>query len=164
MAVILNKRRITSEAYHLMMDAGILTEDDRVELLNGEIIEKGPIKSPHIGTVNWLDHHLKAMLAGKAIISIQNPIDLGEFSEPEPDLVICQMDEHYYRTRKITPEDIYLLIEVADTTLEKDREVKLPIYASSNIAEYWIINLQDQQVEIYTQPAKNLYKNRQIAT
>ena len=163
MAVELKKRLLTTEAYHLMIEAGILTEDDKVELLNGEIIEMSPIKNPHKGIVNWFTNYLSQLLAGKAVISPQNPIKLGDYSEPEPDITLCKFDKNFYRDKDTTVEDIIVVIEVADSTLYKDREIKLPIYAENGIPAYWIVNLPDEQVEMYSNPMGKLYKSRELA-
>lgn len=162
MEVKLTKRLLTSEAYQLMIQAGILTEDDRVELLHGEIIEMSPVGDLHFGTVNWLDQKLKESLIGQAIVSIKGPVRLGDHSEPEPDIAICRFNPDYYRKGKPTAKDIFLIVEVSDSTLTKDREVKLPIYAESGIPVYWIVNLQDSQVEVHSHPDGNIYKKREI--
>ena len=96
------------------------------ELLNGEIVYMSPGKNPHIGCVNKLNAFLNRRIGHKAIISVQNPIGLGEYSEPEPDLAVCRLKDDFYSTEKARPEEIYLIIEVADTSLQKDREIKLP--------------------------------------
>ena len=162
MAVELTKRLLSTEAYHLMIEAGILTEDDKVELLNGEIIDMSPIGDLHSGTVNWLSNYLSQILAGKAVISTQNPVVLGDHSEPEPDIVVCRFEPDFYRKGKPTAKDVHLIIEVSDSTLAKDRELKLPIYAENGVPEYWIINLQDSQVEIHSQPEGKIYRKREI--
>lgn len=162
MAVELKKRKISREAYHVMIDAGIFGPEDKIELLNGEIIDMSPVGNPHIGTINWLGQLFIQKLVGKAIVSIQNPINLSEFSEPEPDLVVCKYREDFYKTERIKAQDILLLIEVSDTTLEKDREVKLPLYAEAGIECVWIVNLADRQLEVYTYPEEGKYLNCKI--
>ena len=162
MAVELKKRKISREAYHVMIDAGIFGPEDKIELLNGEIIDMSPVGNPHIGTINWLSQLFIQKLAGKAIVSIQNPINLSEFSEPEPDLVVCKYRDDFYKHERIKAQDILLLIEVSDTTLEKDREVKFPLYAEAGIECCWIVNLTSKQLEVYTYPEKGKYQNSQV--
>lgn len=164
MPVQLQRRLLTVAEYHTMIDAGILTESDRLELLNGEIIYMSPVGNPHIGCVNWLNTILNQKLAGQVIISVQNPIAMGRMSEPEPDIAICKLQDDFYRTKKAQASDIFLVIEVADSSLSTDREVKLPIYATAGIPVYWIVNLTDQQIEVYHTPDEGIYKVREIAT
>lgn len=166
MPVELKKRLLTVDAYHALIDAGIFDEDDRIELLNGEIIDMSPVGDPHIGCIIWLSQELIPDLKGNAIVSIQSPISLDLHSEPEPDLTICRFGNHLYRNRKIQPQDIHLIIEVADSTLRIDREVKLPLYAAADIPIYWIVNLIDEQVEVYTLPdsIQKIYKQMSLYT
>lgn len=160
MAVKLEKRLLSVNDYHLMIDAGILTEDDRVELLNGEIVTMSPIGSKHAAYVGKITALLNKLLDNQAIIFPQNPLKLGEYSEPEPDISVLRLQQDYYISRLPEPEDVYLVIEVADSTLEKDREVKLPLYASAGIPEVWIVN--DQQIEVHSQPKENHYSLRHL--
>ena len=128
MAVQLEQRLITVYEYHKMEESGILTEADKVELLNGQIIHMSPIGSHHAACVEKMDEYLKKLLAGKAMVRAQNPIVLDDLSEPEPDISIVKFKENYYADQHPIPSEIYLVIEVADTSLEKDREAKLPLY------------------------------------
>ena len=164
MPVQLQRRLLTAAEYHTMINVGIFTEDDRLELLNGEIVCMSPVGDPHIGCVNWLNTMLNRKLAGQAIISVQNPIDVDTMSEPEPDIAICKLRDDFYRTKKAQSTDILLIIEVADSSLAKDREVKLPLYARAGIPVYWIVNLADKQIEVYHTPDEGIYKVREIAT
>ncbi|RMG60770.1 MAG: Uma2 family endonuclease [Bacteroidetes bacterium] len=163
MAVELTKRALPLEAYHLMIEAGLLTEADRVELLNGEIIDMSPIGPKHSALVRRLDLSLHRIFAGKLLVSVQSPIMVGDHSEPEPDLCLLRHRDDFYETSHPVAEDILLLIEVADSTLEKDRQVKLPIYAEAGIPLVWIVNLVDELVEVYTQPSGKVYKQRLLA-
>ena len=162
MAVTLAKRLISAVEYHKMAEVGILKPNDRIELLNGEIIKMSPIGSLHAGYVNIIDELLSDALGKKVHVNIQSPVRLGAFSEPEPDLLILKRRKDHYLTRLPLPQDVYLLIEVADTTLEKDREIKVPLYAKANISEYWILNVVDQQLEIFTNPINGKYQNKSI--
>ena len=149
--------RFTTEEYHQMGEAGILSEEMRVELINGVIVEMSPSKSPHAGVVKILGKILNKRLGEEYIISIQDPINIEPYSEPEPDLAVLVYRKDFYTKSHPTPKEVILVIEVADTSLEKDRQAKLPLYAEAGIAEVWIINLQDKQVEIYREPGNGAY-------
>lgn len=157
MAVQAKKQLFTVDDYYKMAEAGIIKPDDRVELINGEIIRMSPIKSLHACMVDILGAELNFQLRGKAIIRVQNPIRIKPYSEPEPDVAIAKFRKDKYRNHHPVPEDIYLVIEVADTTLRSDRTTKQRLYAEAGIPEYWIINLKAQQVEMYLQPMGKEY-------
>lgn len=150
------------EEYHLMGEVGILGSETRVELINGEVIEMDPVKSPHSGTVMLLNRLLGKKLGDDFIISIHHPVELNRNSEPEPDLMILNHREDFFTKSHPQPADVILLIEVADSTLEKDRKIKLPLYAAAGITETWIVNLQDQQIEVSTEPSEKGYSNCHI--
>ncbi len=162
MTAQLEKRLLTVQEYEKMYEAGILTEDDRVELLNGELIQMSPIGPRHAGMVNRLTNIFAIALAGKAIVAPQNPVVPSDLSEPQPDLAILRPRPDYYTTAHPRPEDILLLIEVAESSVEKDRNLKLAIYAEAGIAEYWIVNLEEQVLEVYQQPEGRRYKLRRL--
>lgn len=158
------KQLFTVAEYHRLAEVGILDPDARVELINGEIIEMSPIKSYHACVVDTLVEELIFMLRSKAIVKGQNPILLADFSEPQPDIVIATFRTHRYRDRHPRPADVFLIIEVADSTLKKDRQIKLPIYAEAGIPEYWIVDVKKKQVEIYQQPDGRVYNVKKIAS
>lgn len=162
MAVPLVRRKVIVTEYHKMIEAGILTEQDRVELINGEIIRMSPIGSKHATNVKQINTLFNRMIGDKAVVSVQDPITLGTQSEPEPDIVLLSPPLEKYWDRHPGAEDIYLVIEVADSSLDYDREIKLPLYASSGIAEVWIINMNAEEIEIHTQPEGDVYTFRQI--
>lgn len=162
MTAILQRRRFTVAEYHRLAKVGILQPDDRVELLDGEIIEKNPINSPHAGMVNRMVRFINKILKEETIISVQNPIAVNMFSEPEPDIVIAKFRDDDYIDHHPTPEEILLLIEVSDSTLKKDRTIKRDIYAKAGIKEYWIININDKQVEVFREPKNGKYHLQQI--
>ncbi len=154
--------RFTVEQYDEMIDAGILDENVRVELIRGEIVPKMPIGDNHSACVKRLNLFLGRAAGPRAIIGIQDPIRLTD-SEPEPDVSVVAPRADFYADGKPGPNDIMLLIEVADSSLEFDREDKLPIYAEAGIAEYWIVNLQEEVIEVYRDPAEEVYRNQTIA-
>lgn len=159
----LETRLLSVEEYHKMMEAGILTEDERVELLAGNILSMSPIGSKHIMCVNRLTRLLSAIAGEVAIVSVQNPISLSPLSEPEPDVALWKAPIDRYDTALPQAEDIYLVIEVADSSLSKDREIKLPLYAEAGIVELWLVDLVNSQVEIFTEPKGTVYALRRIA-
>lgn len=151
------KYRFTVEEYHRMGEVGIIPSDRRVELINGEIIEMSPIKSLHAGTVKVLTKLLISLFGDGIVLGVQDPVELNEFSEPEPDLSILKFRQDYYRKSHPKPEDVLFLIEVADSSIDSDRQLKLPLYAEAGIPEVWIVNLPERQIEVYTKPAEKGY-------
>jgi Uma2 family endonuclease len=162
MAIPFPRRPLTVEMYHALAEKGLLGEGDRVELINGDLVPMSPLGSPHSACVRRLDKQLHRLRLAEVQISIQNPVQLNEQSEPEPDVAILKHREDFYEAAHPRPQDVLLLIEVADSSLEKDRSIKLEGYAQAGIAEYWIINLVDRQIEIYTQPQDQVYKSREL--
>src|SRR5215211_7801891 len=151
------RRQFTVHDYARMRETGILAEDDRVELLDGEIYQMSPLGSLHIAIVNRLNKLLMRQVGDDAILSIQNSIQLNDYSEPQPDIALLSPRDDYYDQALARPDDILLLIEVADTSFGYDRDQKLPRYATSNIAEVWIIDVEQQVVEQYVQPLQGQY-------
>ena len=145
------RHRFTMNQYHDMIDRGIFAEDEPIELIRGEIVRKMPIGNPHAATVNILTRLLSKRIPDSAMISIQNPVLLSD-SEPEPDVAILNFCDDLYASRRPNAQDVLLLIEVADTSLAYDRDVKGPIYAEAGIREYWIVNLMNLTIEIYRDP------------
>lgn len=147
----------TRKDYHAMIDAGILREDDPLELLNGQIIQNMPIGTAHAAMVNRLNQLLSARVGNRYIVSVQNPIGLNEFSEPEPDLALLQPRDDFYATSHPTPQNVELLIEVADTSLGFDREDKVPLYSMCGISEVWLVDLPTKSVHVFRQPGQANY-------
>jgi Uma2 family endonuclease len=151
------RRQFTVHDYARMRETGILTEDDRVELLDGEIYLMSPLGSLHIAIVNRLNKLLMRLVGDDAILSIQNSVQLNDYSEPQPDVAILSPRDDYYDQALARPDDIILLIEVADTSIDYDRDQKLPRYAASNITEVWIIDVDQRVIEQYLQPMQGQY-------
>lgn len=158
MEVKLNKRLISVSDYYLMLEVGILTEHDQVELIRGEILNMSPKKTPHAACLNKFVAKISKVLPSHLHLRTQDPIRLGQYSEPEPDLVIVKHKEDFYLSHHPIPEDIHVIIEIADTTLTYDRNIKGPLYAEYKIPAYWIVNLPDQRIECYSNPQKEGYK------
>jgi Uma2 family endonuclease len=154
---VVRPHRFTVAEYHRMAEVGILGEDSRVELIRGQIVDMAPIGAPHLGMVNRLNRLLAGVLAGRGILSVQNPVRLDDGSEPEPDVAVLRPRADDYQTATPCPPDVLLLIEVADTSLDDDRAIKVPLYAENGIAECWIVNLLDCVVEVYRQPGNGRY-------
>ena len=149
--------------YHRMAEAGILGEDSRVELIRGQIVDTAPIGAPHLGMVNRITRLLPGVLAGRGILSVQNPVRLDDGSEPEPDVAVLRPRADDYATATPCPPDVLLLIEVADTSLDDDRAIKVPLYAENGIAECWIVNLPERVVEVYRRPGNGRYADARRA-
>lgn len=164
MAVQLLRRRFSVEEYYLMAKAGILTEDDRVELIEGEIVEMAPIGSHHAGCVIRLIQFLSRQVGSRALVNAQNPVRLGEHSEPQPDIALLRPRADFYASAHPGPSDVLLLIEVADTTVEYDREVKVPLYARAGIGEFWLVDLAGESIEVYQSPAPQGYRQVKVVT
>ncbi len=143
--------RFTVDEYEQMVERGILTELDRAELIHGEILTKMTIGDRHAAAVKRLNRMLTERLANQAIVSVQDPIRLGD-SIPEPDIAILRPRADFYASGKPVPADILLLIEVSDSTLDFDRQVKRTLYATNQIQEFWLLNLVDNQLEIHHEP------------
>lgn len=155
------KRLISVEEYHKMGEYGILPERG-IELINGEIIEMSPIGSLHLSRVNKLNALLTQILGQSIIVSVQNPVVLSDFSEPEPDLTLLTFRDDYYAAALPTAKDVQLIIEVANSSFRYDRKVKLPLYAESGIPELWIINLEKEEIQVYWEPAGKNYRFREL--
>ena len=151
-----HRYRFTVEEYHAMAEAGILHEDDRVELIEGQIMLMFPIGSRHADCVRRLIRMLVLRADSDAVVDAQNPIRLNDGTEPQPDLALLRPRDDYAEHLP-HPEDVFLLIEVADTTLGYDRDVKVPLYAESGILEVWLIALEKDYVEVYREPSADGY-------
>ena len=154
-----NERRFTVDEYHAMVQAGILTEDDRVELIDGKILLMAPVGNRHAACVKRLTRFFYQHVAERATISVQDPIRLHR-SEPEPDVALLSFREDAYADRLPTAEDVLLLVEVADTTLDRDENLKLPVYAAQGIPEVWIVALTEGYVDVYHRPSNDTYASR----
>jgi Uma2 family endonuclease len=151
-------RPITADEYHRMGEIGILGPDERVELLNGRIIEMPPIGPRHSYGVMSLDALIQRTLGDRAVIVVQGPIRLDRFSEPQPDVLIVRGPMEQYATRHATPEDALLVVEVAESTLRYDRGEKLRAYARMGIAEYWIVDVAHERLHVFTDPDGERYR------
>lgn len=153
----ITRRKLDVDEYHRMGAAGILTEDDRVELIEGELIEMAPIGDRHAWSSMGLTMALVRGVGDRAIVSVANPVRLDRHNEPQPDFTVLRTKPGGYAGGPPRPADVLLLIEVADSTLRFDRKVKLPLYGAHGIQEYWIVNLSESCVEVCRGPAASGY-------
>jgi Uma2 family endonuclease len=156
------KHRFSVKEYYRMAETGVLKPNARVELLNGEIIDMSPIGPFHGGVTNYLNEIFTSAANGRWMTIVQNPAHLDDHSEPQPDLMLVKPSPDFYRKRHPQPADVFLLIEVSDTSLATDRDDKLPAYGHAGIAEVWIVNLADLTVEVYREPHFTGYGSKTI--
>jgi Uma2 family endonuclease len=145
------QKRFTVAQYHRLLELGIIKKEDRCELIHGLIVEKPRVNPPHATAITRLLNRLFPLVAGTATLRIQLPVTCTD-SEPEPDVVIAVGTEEDYEHRHPGPRDVLLLVEVSDSTLDDDTTTKLQLYAAEKVAQYWVINLIDRRVEVYTNP------------
>ena len=157
MSVEIARHSFTVDEFERMGEAGIFHPDARLELIEGEIFEMRPVSPPHAGAVNYL-----GMLFHRGIhdwiVSIHNPVRLDDFSEPLPDIKLLRWRDDFYRNAHPTPADVLLVVEVADTTVESDRQVKIPLYARAGIPEVWLVNIPGERIEVYSDPEGETYR------
>ena len=146
----------TVDEFHRMGEVGLLNADARVELIEGEVVEMAPIGDAHAATSNRLNRLLVLAVGERGIVAVGNPVRLSPQSEPQPDFSVLRPRADY-QTKGPRPEDVMLAVEVSDTTLRRDRRVKLALYARAGIPEFWIVNLEVREVEIYRSPAGDSY-------
>jgi Uma2 family endonuclease len=152
MSVQLTRHRFTWDDYHAMAAAGALKEGDRVELIEGEIVDMTPIGSRHAAVVDRLTRWLVMACGTRAIVRVQGPLRLGAHSEPQPDLLVLEPRDDFYRDAPPTADDVRLLIEVADSSLQYDQAVKLPLYSRAGVREFWLVDLVRDEVQVHREP------------
>ncbi len=154
------KRPFTVSEYYRMAETDILTEEDRVELIAGQIVAMSPIGSHHAACVDRLNGLLHRQQGASFIVRVQSPIALDAYSEPEPDVVLLRPRTDFYADAHPTASDVLLAVEVSDTSADYDREVKLPLYAQAGLPEVWLIDLQKSRIEVYARPQGDAYQQR----
>lgn len=157
------RRLFTVSEYHWMVAAGVFHEDDRIELIEGEFIEMSPINPSHAGRVNRLVRLFYRLLGDRAVISPQNPITIMDHSEPQPDVALLKPRDDFYTRSHPTPDDVLLVIEVSDATVEYDQNVKAALYARAGIPETWLVNLVEGRLEVFRGPGQRGYRERRLA-
>jgi Uma2 family endonuclease len=146
----ISRRLFTVHDYHRMVDAGILTEDDRVELIRGEILAMSPIGPRHSAAVLRATQAMVRLVGDRAIVGVQGSIRLDEYDEPQPDIYLLRPKEDYYASGHAGPPDIFLIVEMADSSLEYDQTIKARLYAETAIAEYWIADVRNDRLLVYS--------------
>ena len=160
-AVRIPRRRFTIDDYHRMGEAGVFSEDDRVELLDGEIVEMSPIGIPHSSSVDRLNAFFARRLGRRAILRVQGPIILDDYSEPQPDLSVLTPRPDFYGHAQPRPRDVLLAIEVMDSSRSYDRTLKLPLYARAGLREVWLVDLQAEVIERFRRPSLRTYREHE---
>ncbi|MEK6299480.1 MAG: Uma2 family endonuclease [Acidobacteriota bacterium] len=158
MSVQIKKHYFSVAEYYRMTEVGLFSPDDRVELIKGEVVDMSPIGKRHAGCVNRLNKLLNRTVGELAIVSVQNPIGIDDFSEPQPDLALLKPRADFYSNSHLVPTDVLVVIEVCDTSVEYDRTVKLPLYARAGIPEAWLLILPDDTIEVYSNPKDGKYQ------
>ena len=151
-------RAINIDEYIKMAEVGILKENEALELINGEILEMSPIGFFHSSVIGQLTHLLNKGLGNNALIWVQNSIFLDKNTLPEPDIAIVKYRKDFYRKGYVTAKEVLLIIEVSDSTLKYDKNIKSPLYARFNIPEMWIVDVKNQCLICYSQPIKGTYQ------
>lgn len=158
------RHRITVDEYHRMAEVGLLAPDARVELIEGEIIDMAPIGREHTSVVDQLNRLFVRAVGDDAIVRVQGSVRLSSWSEPEPDLVLLRPRADFYRSRFATGADMLLVIEVSDSTLRYDREIKMPLYARHGVPEAWIVDVGSGELLVYDGPVAGEYARRNVVT
>jgi Uma2 family endonuclease len=153
------RRLFTTDEYDRMAEAGILGEDDRVELIGGEVVRMAAMGARHAGCTTRLTQSLVPRLGRSALVRVQLPVAIPNYDEPEPDVAVVRFREDAYGHAHPTPADVLLLIEVSDSTLEFDRRVKIPLYARAGIPEAWLVELRNEAIERHTEPSPEGYRS-----
>ena len=157
MAMPLAVRRFTVDEYHRMGEAGVLHEDDRVELIHGQVVVITPIGDDHLSCVNRLNTLFASLAGREATVSVQNPVVLDQHEEPQPDVTLLRYREDGYKAQRPHAADVLLVIEVGDTSADADRSTKIPLYARAGIPEAWLADLPADALEIFRKPQAGAY-------
>lgn len=161
MATATLKKHLTHlDEWQKMVSAGVFPPECRLELIQGEIIDMAPIGPNHAGHIMRLTNYLAPLIHTRAIINVQNPLQLGDLSEPQPDFLLLKPTPEFYCSRHPTAQDVLLLIEVADSSLAFDQNQKLRLYAMHSIPEYWLLNLNEACLEVYRKPRGEVYAEK----
>lgn len=160
-----SRHRLDVGAFYRMAEAGILTANDRVELIGGEIFDMTPIGSAHAGKTNRLNRiFARAAADGLVLVSVQSPLRLDAYNEPEPDVMLLRPRADDYQGRHPDAGDVLLLVELSESSLNYDRGTKLPLYARHGVPEVWIVDLRGAAVEVYRLPAQDGYHVKERLT
>lgn len=161
MATEVVKRILNVDEYYKMAEVGILKSEDRVELINGEIYQMSPIGSRHAAIVDHLAVVLKELFERNIIVRVQNPIRIDNTNEPQPDISLLKYRSDYYSSSHPGPADVLTIMEIAGSSLKFDQEVKAPLYATYDIQEYWIIDIENNEIQVFSNPKDGNYSEIQ---
>jgi Uma2 family endonuclease len=161
MSVPIERRVFTADEVYRMLDIGILSEDDRIELIEGDLVRMSPIGKSHAACVDRLNALLNRRCGDRAIVRVQGPIHIDDSSEPQPDVALLKPRPDFYAQAHPTPEDILLVIEVADSSVDYDRSIKIPLYARAGIPVAMLVDLNADRIEVSSEPENGTYKHRQ---
>ncbi len=160
--MIVEVRLLSVEEYHKMGESGIIAADEEVELIEGQVITKPMKGTTHSALNKYLEKLLENRLQDAALVRVQDPVRLDSYSEPEPDIAVVLSDPFYYVSHHPTPPEIYLIVEIADTTLKRDTEFKANVYAKAGINDYWVLDLTNRKLYVFREPTTTGYQNQQI--
>jgi Uma2 family endonuclease len=160
MAIEVSRKTFTTDEYDQMIESGVLTKEDRVELIEGEIVDMSPIGRFHAACVDRLNAVLSREVGQKLIVRVQGPIRLSMFSEPQPDVALLKLKADFYAEAHPSPADVYMVVEVADTSIGYDRATKVPLYARAGIPEMWLVDLAEEKVSVFWAPRQGEYKKQ----
>lgn len=160
--MLVELRRITVEEYYRMGELGILNPDEQVELMDGQIFNKPMKGTPHSAAVGRTNNLLRDHLCDRVLVRLQDPVRLNDYSEPEPDIAVVVPDPLCYEDHHPKPEEIYLLIEVADSSLDRDTEFKASVYSRSGISDYWVLDVTNRQLYIFREPSPEGYQQKNV--
>jgi Uma2 family endonuclease len=161
MPITISKKRFTADEYQRMGQVGILSEDDRVELIDGEVVAMTPIGARHCACVDGVTRAMVIGAGDRAIVRVQGSVRLHLYTEAEPDLVLLRPRVDFYASRHPGPADILLIVEIAESSIDYDRDVKARIYAESGVPEYWLADLNANLVSCYSAPHEGTYRSLQ---
>lgn len=162
MTMLLDIRLISVAEYHSMGELGILNPDEKVELLAGQIVKKSMKGTRHTSTNKRIEKVLERLLGDRVLVRTQDPIRLDNYSEPEPDVAIVVPNLSFYADHHPTPSEVYLIIEISDTTLRQDCEYKAKLYAQGGIEDYWVLDINNRQLYVFRLPSPDGYLSRQV--
>ncbi|MGI8638652.1 MAG: Uma2 family endonuclease [Pyrinomonadaceae bacterium] len=153
--------RFSVDEYYKMIELGILKDYEKAEIIEGELIQKTPIGDKHAAAVNALNRFFIKNVSDDILVSVQNPVRLSDYDEPEPDITLADLTK-YDGKRHPRPSEVILIVEVSDSTLKYDRDTKLSLYAESEIPEVWIVNLKNDIIEVHQKPSNGIYQLAKI--
>lgn len=156
------KRQINVSEYYKMAEVGILKREEKLELIHGEIIRKFPNSPRQASYSNRINALLGKIIANKGLLSIKHPLRIDEYNEPEPDIAVLEYREDYYSSAHPKANEVFFIIELAETSLNFDRKIKAPLYAKAGIPVYWILDLKHEKLEIYSNPQYGIYRRNDL--